>query len=104
MYNISTALLTIMLLVLILVALASCTIYKVKAPLPDGRELSAFIMYPPGKKINFSELELGELKLGAAKTEQPGPVAYTQSMLQMMQMMQLMYGLTPVRPPEGDDQ
>lgn len=97
--NLITSLIVGLLLVLILVVTSGCTIYKVKAPLADGRQVSALIIYPPGKKVNLSKLEFGEFKLGSADTEQPGAEAYTQSMFQMMQMMQMMYGLTPIRQP-----
>ena len=111
--SIVIGLIVIALLLLILVATSSCTTYKGSGTI-DGEEFSFFIMYPPGKKISLTNLELGKLKLGSADTEQPGPGEYTQSMFQMMQMMQMMYGLTPVAPspvvtvplrsPEGDDQ
>lgn len=75
-----------------MLAIQGCTIYRLKAPQSDGTIVEVFVMYPPGKKVNLTDLEIGEFKLGAAKGEQPGPDAYTKSMLQMLS---LLYGRPP---------
>ncbi len=107
MDNLITALVVGVLLVLILVATSGCTIYRLKVPQDDGTVVSAFVMYPPGKKVNLSNLEIGEFKLGSAKGEQPGPGEYTKAMMQILQLMtiqQTMQLAAPLRPPEGEDE
>lgn len=68
-----------LLLFFVMVVMNGCTIYRVKVPQSDGTVVSAFIMYPPGKKVNLSNLEFGKFKLGSAEGEQPGPSDYAKA-------------------------
>lgn len=67
------------LLFFVIVVMNGCTIYRLKIPQSDGTVVSAFIMYPPGKKVNLSNLEFGKFKLGSAEGKQPGPSDYAKA-------------------------
>ncbi len=83
---ISKCILIILVCMLITGLTANCTIYRLKVPKADGKTVSAFVMYPLGKKIQepYLRIEKDEagniigIELGAKGSEQPSLLDYAQ--------------------------